>query len=222
MMKNFGKELLLVGCAAGLVLSATACSKIQDHAYSIAEKTENVAAMPEQYRITYEVQKPGEDAVTLVTKARDAKGNIYYSSGAKELLFLEEDGKYRLYEKNENDRFSEDAGGKLYTPDFIDSTAADFKEYAEQSKMQYTPGFKEDEETTVLNRSCRVFKNKVGIAGMNVTYVLQIDKESGICLGYNEVSETGIFTSEPSETVFTCTEFTVDHVELPTASAALQ
>ena len=97
-MKINGKKWMLAGFAAVLALSLTACSGIQEHAYGIAEKTDHAVTMPEQYRITYEVQRPGEESVTRVTKACDAEGNIYFSSGAKEILFLKEGEDYRLYE----------------------------------------------------------------------------------------------------------------------------
>ena len=60
-----------------------------------------------------------------------------------------------------------------------------------------------------------MFENTMGVAGMNVTYVLEVDKETGVCLGWNEISETGSFTAEPGKTVFSCTQFTVGDVDLP-------
>lgn len=220
-MKIFGKKLLLAGCAMGLVLSMTACSDIQNHAYAVADQTNHVVTMPAQYSITYEVQNP-DHAVTLVTKSCDAKGNIYFSNGEKEMLFIKNSGEYSLYEKGSDGNFVKAPGGKLYTSDYINTAAADFTECVDQAEMQFTPGFEEAEETMLLGRTCRNFKNKIGVSGMNTTYVLQIDKESGICLGYNEVSDTGIFTSEPSETVFSCTEFITNDVNLPVDFSALQ
>lgn len=214
-MKKTGKKFLVVGSMFGLVMSMTACSNIQEHAYSIAEKTENVVTMPQQYRITYEVQEPGTETITLLTKACDSEGNIYFSYEETEMMFLKEGSNYLLCEKDANGNFVESTDKKSYTGKYVNTATDVFTELAEQSTMQFTPGFKETEETKVLGRECRVFENKIGVSGMNVTYVMQMDKESGICLGYHEISETGIFTSEPSATVFTCTEFITDKVELP-------
>lgn len=218
-MKNLVKKLLAAGFAAGAALSMAGCSGIQAHAYSVAEKTEQAVSMPEEYSITYEVQKPEEDFMTLVTKARDEQGSIYFSDGEIEKLFLNEKGNYRLYERDGDGEFTESPGKKIYTESFIDTATAAFTQCAEQSELQFAPGFEEGEKTTVAGRACHVFTNKMGVGGMNVTYVLQIDEESGICLGYNEVSETGIFTSKPSKTVFSCTEFATENVKLPVEAA---
>ncbi len=221
MIKSMKTSLLILSSLT-LAFSMTACSRIQDHAMSIVEKTNNTVTMPEQYSITYEVQTPEEDVITLISKACDGEGNIYFSGADTELVFLNAgEGKYRLFEKGDDGSLSESTDGKFYTADYINTATEAFIACAEQSKEQYVPGFKEAEESAVLNRTCRVFKNKIGISGMNVTYILLADKETGICLGYNEAAETGIFTSEPSKTVFTCTEFTTDHVTLPVDIAAL-
>ena len=220
-MKKLIKTSFFALASLTLAISMTACSSIQNNALNIAEKTENTVTMPEQYNITYEVQEPEEDAVTLVSKACDAEGNIYFSNANTELLFLNTEGKYRLFEKDADGSFSESISGKLYTTDYIKTATTAFTECTEQSKNQYTPGFKETEESSVLNRPCRVFENKIGISGMNTTYILQVDKETGICLGYNEIAETGIFTSKPSKTVFSCTEFVAGSVTLPVDISAL-
>ena len=54
----------------------------------------------------------------------------------------------------------------------------------------------------------------MGVKGLNVTYHLCIDQETGICLGWTETKETGIFDSEASEGTFLCVEFLTDSVEI--------
>ena len=214
-MKRILKFGTIPFCAAVLAASMTACGSLPLNGSGSSEKT--AVVFPEQYSITYEVQKPGEDAVTLVTRARDGDGNIYFAGGSTELLFLSDGGKYRLYEKDAEGGFTEAAAGKRYTTDYIDTATAAFTACAEPEVNASTPGFDPAEDDTVAGRTCNVFENKIGVAGMNTTYVLQLDQETGVCLGYNELSDTGIFTSEPSKDVFSCTEFRTENVTLPVA-----
>ena len=213
------KQILKLGslalCTAALALSMTACGSLGGGAAASTGNRDTAVALPAQYSITYEVQKPSEDSISLVTKARDADGNVYFSSGDAELLFLNDEGRYRLYEPDADGNFSESSSGKLYTADYIKTATADFTACAQPDVNANTPGFDETEGTTVAGRTCTVYENKIGVAGMNTTYVLQIDQETGACLGYNELTDTGIFTSEPSKDVFSCTEFLTENVTLP-------
>ena len=140
-MKKTGRKLLFISCMAALVLSVSACAGVQKHAYSVAQKVEETVTMPEQYSISYEVQEPGEEMITLVTKACDAEGNIYFSDGQKEILFLNDEGRYRLYEKSPQGNFSESTSGKLYTDDYVKTETAKFDECANQSEQQTAPNF---------------------------------------------------------------------------------
>ena len=217
-MKKIEKKLLVIGWAVGMILSMSACasvSGIQEHADQVAEEKENLVTEPEEYSITYEVQEPEDGTITLVTKTCDAEGNIYYSNGERELLFLNEQGRYKLYERSGEDDFTESAVGKLYTSDYIEGETGEFNECAEQTEKQSAPGFSETDETSIAGRTCRVFENTMGVAGMNVTYVLTVDKETGVCMGWDEVSETGSFDAETSEELFSCTEFITEDVTLP-------
>lgn len=67
----------------------------------------------------------------------------------------------------------------------------------------------------MAERTCNLYTNAMGVAGLNVTYQLNIDQETDICMGWTEDKETGIFDSEPSEGTFLCTEFQTDSVVLP-------
>lgn len=213
-MKHFVKNGTLILGAGLFVFSLTACSGIQNHALAVAEKTEHAANFPSEYSITYEVQEPETNTIAQITKTCDADGNIYYSDEDQTILFLKDGDHFSMYEKNEEGDFTETTGNTLYTEDYVASATAEFTELAEQSKMQYTPGFEETGESSVADRTCRVFENKIGIAGMNTTYVLQVDEETGICLGYQILAETGIFDAETDKTTFSCTNFTDEDVTL--------
>ena len=214
-MKKIIKIGALTFCGAALALSMTACGSLGGSVAGSTGNRDAAVALPAQYSITYEVQKPGEDAITLVTKAQDGEGNVYYASGSTEQLFLNDGGRYQLYEKDADGNFSESSSGKLYTADYIKTATADFTACAQPDVNANTPGFDETEGTTVAGRTCTVYENKIGVAGMNTTYVLQLDQETGVCLGYNELTDTGIFTSEPGKAVFSCTEFLTEDVTLP-------
>ena len=219
-MKRRIQKGLLLFCAAALVLSAAACTDIQEHALHLTEQAKSVVTLPAEYSITYEVREPEEDAITLVTKARDSNGTIYFANGGEELLFVNRAGKYRLLEKKARGNFMETTTGKLYTEDDVETATAAFQECAEQSKIQYTSGFVQMEDSMVLERPCTVFENRIGVEQMNTTYILQVDQQTGVCLSWNEVSDTGIFTSKPSQTIFICTEFVTENVTLPVDLAA--
>ena len=51
-----------------------------------------------------------------------------------------------------------------------------------------------------------------------MTYQLYIDQKTGVCLGWTEEKETGIFDSEASEGTFLCSEFQAENVVLPNSA----
>ena len=55
-------------------------------------------------------------------------------------------------------------------------------------------GFSYAGDATVAERTCDLYTNTMGITGLNVTYQLYIDQETGACLGWTEEKETGILT----------------------------
>ena len=88
------KLVALFTCAIALIatLAFSSCS--------IMKNLENAVIYPESYSITYEVTT-AEGIVKSLTKTVDANGNVYTNNGENEQLFINQNGTYTLYERNE-------------------------------------------------------------------------------------------------------------------------
>lgn len=197
--------------ALGAMLFSLAGCSLDIFNNDIAETVNGSVTMPEQYSIAYEVET-AEGAVYTVKKVQDSDGNIYFKSGENEMLFIKGDKLYSLYVKDSDGKFISRDLADGYNMSYIDTATAEFATYAEQSKKQFIPGMKNDGEKEVLGRTCLVYSVSVGAENTGVTYTFLVDKETGICLGWEESKMVAGNELGSDGEIFECTEFITENV----------
>ncbi len=195
------------GCSvapAGNADTNTSSETADTSASGASESILNVVKMPEQYSITYEIES-SEGVIYTIQKTKDADGNIYFRSSEEELLFLTDGNNYILYQSDGSGNFSADDRDALYNTTYVDTVTEKFMEYAEKSKKQFIPGMGSTEEQIVSGRKCAVYTVETGAANF-------VDKETGICLGWEEVKAISGHELETDDEVFRCTEFLTENI----------
>ncbi len=212
---------MLAGCSmdgtAGGVGTQTASKMVvQDTNASVSAASTHAGALElsAEYRITYEMEN-GDGTLSLITMAKDSEGNLYYRDGAEELWFLSQGSGYVQAIPDEDGVLTPISSGTILKAQAVRENAASFWECVETSDKLIAPGFSYAGDATVAERTCDLYTNTMGITGLNVTYQLYIDQETGACLGWTEEKETGIFGSEATEGTFLCSEFQTEDVALP-------
>lgn len=170
--------------------------------------------LPTAYRITYEMEN-GDGTLSLITMAKDEEGNLYYQNGSEELWFLPQENGYIQALSDENGELVPISTGVILKMESVREKTAPFWACVEMSDKLIAPGFSHAGTSEIAGRTCDLYTNTMGIAVLNVTYQLYIDQETGICLGWTEEKETGIFDSEASEGTFLCSEFQTEDVVVP-------
>ncbi|MGM9602944.1 MAG: hypothetical protein ACI3W5_15340 [Faecousia sp.] len=212
-MKKFIKGilfLLVITSVLAVAFGLTGCSA-GFSGNDIAKTINESVTMPEQYSITYEVESASGEIHT-VQKMVDSEGNTYFKDGAEELLFIKEENNYALYQKDADGCFTTKDGSAVYNSTYVKTSTAAFLTYAERSKKQFIPGMNESGEKEVLGRTCLVYSVGVGAEDTGVTYSVLVDKETGICMGWEEAKaifghDVGIDGEN-----FTCTEFLTEDI----------
>lgn len=203
-MKHFRKVLsfLLMGVA---LLGLTGCDG------NIAKKVNESVTIPDQYSITYEVETP-VGKIKTVQKVQDSDGNVFFRSGAEELLFIKDGNLYALYEKDASGQYVARGMQAAYNAAYVDSVTAEFLNYTDRSKQKFLPGMKENGEQEILGRTCLTYSIAVGTESTGVTYSFYVDKETGICMGWDENKLASGYDLGVDGEVFCCTEFTVEDI----------
>lgn len=211
---------LMAGCTAGgneeFPQSGTSESASQEASQSSTSDGTRTPELPAEYQITYEMEN-GDGTLTLITMAKDHDGNLYYQAGSEQMWFLAVESGYMQAAPSEDGTLTAISTGTILKESSVRESTESFWDCVETSQKLIAPGFSNAGSATVAERNCDLYTNAMGVAGMNVTYQLYIDQETGICLGWTEEKETGIFSSDPSEGTFLCTEFLTDTISLPTA-----
>lgn len=203
-MKLFKKMISVLLTGAALLGLAGCGANFWDN--DIAQTVESSVTIPEQYSITYEVETAvGE--IRTVKKIRDGEGNIYFQSGDEDHLFIRDGDLYALYEKDSTGEYVARGLQAAYNETYVDSVSAEFLTYAERSKQQFVPGMQESGEEEVLGRPCLVYGVTVGAENTGVTYSFFVDKETGICMGWDESKRVSGQDLGADGEVFSCTEF---------------
>lgn len=173
--------------------------------------------LPAEYQITYEMEN-GDSTISLITMAKDSKGDLYYRDGTKEIWFLSQGNGYVQASPNEDGALIPTSSGTILKEKAVRENTAAFWECVETSDKLLAPGFSHAGIAMVAERTCDLYTNTFGITGLNVTYQLYIDQKTGVCLGWTEEKETGIFDSEVSEGIFLCSEFLTEDIVLPNSA----
>lgn len=176
----------------------------------IAQKVDGSVSFPAQYSIAYEV-KTSDGEIRTVKKSVDSEGNIYFCSDSEETLFIKDGKHYALYQK-QSGIFTANENSAVYDSIYVDAATSELLTYAERSKQQFLPGMKDNGEKEVLNRTCLVYSVGVGYGDTGITYSVLIDKETGICLGWDETKEIFGNNERADGEIFICTEFITENV----------
>lgn len=206
---------ILMGVIGGVIIPATLCgltacsANISDN--NIAETVNNSVTYPEQYSITYEVEA-STGVVRTITKTVDADGNVYFVSGETEKLYIKDGESYEIYERDDNGVFTVTDEQTAYNRMYVDSDTAEFISYAEQSKKQFIPGMESIGEEEILGRTCLVYGVVLGNDNTGISYSFYVDKETGICLGFDSDKSAAGFELGTDGEVFICTEFITEDV----------
>lgn len=221
------KQYFYIGIAASLLLIAMAGCAADGNAVAeaAAPSTENniqdtqvpdssACRLPAEYRITYE-RNNGDGTISRITMAKDGEGNLYYRNGSVEQWFLAEGSGYTLAVPDDGGRLAEISSGLILKVSAVQQNTASFWDCVETADKASAPGFSLTDTASVAGRTCDLYTCSIGISGLNVTYQLYIDQQTGICLGWTEDRETGIFDAEESEGTFICTEFQTENIVLP-------
>ncbi len=199
------KRIFVFICAvvAIAMLMLSSCSIIGD--------LRNAVEYPSVYTLSY-VVTTSDGSIYTVTKTVDNNGSVYYKDLDTEKLYINDNGSYTLYERNEEGTFVA-SGEEKYTKKVVDEETSGISEFAEASKMKLMPTAKNEGMETVVGRSCDVYKLGVGNDDNGAYYYYYVDAETGICLQLEaRHSALGQDVTVDSDT-FICTEFITENVE---------
>ncbi len=198
------KKLTTVLICIVLVISALALSSC-----NIISDLNNAVKYPDSYLLSYEITSD-DGIVSTVTKAVDEDGNVYYMDTDKESIYILDGSSYIRYEKK-NGEFVKTSGAKLTKTAMENETKA-INTYAEKSKDSFMPTAKQESDTEMLGRSCKVYKLGVGNENTGSYTYYYVDSETGICLG-TEVKNTALGNNVAyNGKSFICTEFYTENV----------
>jgi len=199
--------LIIMGCMTG-------CSELGKMAEKSAEINQSVS-LPEQYRIAYEVT--GHDGKTVkIEKAKDESGNIYYRFGETEKLFIKtNDNQYSIYEKDSDGNFKLLSDWKGHTATYVQNETKDFLKYAEALLRINSPNNKSTGDCEVSKRVCAGYEYKIGAGKTAVTYTLQVDKETGICMSFERTFESKNNIGINDFETIKCIEFQTENITMP-------
>lgn len=203
-MKNF-KKILVLALVLVAVAAFVGCN------LPSVEDVKGLVVYPEQYSITYEIESKG-GTITTVQKIVDGEGNVYFKSGDNEQLYIKDGDRYVLYQKDQNGKFVTFAGS-TYTQSYVEEQTKQFASYVEASRNQMMPTAKKSGTAQVLERECDVFTITVGSEKTGVCYSYYVDRETGICLGYESGMSAAGFDLGADNDVFRCVEFVSENVQ---------
>ena len=208
-MKFVTKKMIFWVLMQTFVFSLCACS-LQTLPENLTQRILDSVERPPQYSISYEVTSENGE-ITDVQKIVDENGNIYFRNGSEELLFIREGNQFTLYTPNDSGAFTVQNDTK-YTPAYVDTATASFDTYANFSRKQFTPGMQSDREQIIAGRSSQAYSISIGAAGTGVQYILQVDKETGVCLGWQEEKQVMGHSIQADGETFICTEFLTEQI----------
>lgn len=167
------------------------------------------ATFPEEYFITYAANKE-KDTLVHVTRARDAKGRIYFKSEFCQLLFVPSNGGYRAYRIEPNGMMVLESD-KYFTQAHILEETKEFTQYAEKATAQQIGKARHLEDAIVAGRACNVYEVEVHLAVFSQKFRCAVDRETGLCMKWGmDADLNGFQLSGPGG--FTCTEFYTEDV----------
>ena len=190
-------------------------------------------SMPETYSISYLRLDKGEEVST--TLARDAAGNIYFSDGDSEQVFVRGEDGYRMFPYSaETGSFGEWDGIVLSARSVREKTSP-FWNCADQTFIKWL-GTDFVESTEFLDRPCGLYHAEPGTLTFTYKCDLILDDETGICLCYaaDELLKGAKFSSTEEtpvvidigdydiggdEMAFSCVRFETENISFPLPAA---
>ncbi len=166
-------------------------------------------SLPNEFRITYEMEN-GDGTLSLITLSKNGDGELHYQNASEEKWFLAQGNGYIQAQPDEGGKLVPISAGTILKDTAFQDQTLDFWNCAEASEKRFAPGFEWERTEIIAGRTCDLYTNYLGIDNMNVTYLLYVDQETGICLGWMEDAETWIFDTQPAKGTFLCSEFSTD------------
>jgi len=218
-MKRKNMIVILILGVLFIMGTMTGCSKenLEQIAGEAAENS-RIVSLPDQYSIIYEVENTDGTIVTI-EKTRDEYGNIYFRSGETEKLYVRtSDNHYNIYEKDSEGNFKLSSDWKGNTAAFVQNETKSFLEYAEASSKKSSPPINSTGDCEVVGRSCETYEFKTGAGDNAVTYTLQVDKETEVCMAWEKTSTINGIRAGVNEETFRCVDFQVENITMPAYS----
>lgn len=106
----------------------------------------------------YEMEN-GDGTVSLITMARDGKGNLYYRDGSEELWFLSQGSGYAQAMPDEDGVLTPISSGTILKEKAVRENAASFWKCVETSDKLIAPGFSYAGDATIAERTCDLYTN---------------------------------------------------------------
>lgn len=168
-----------------------------------------IAKLLKQYFITYEVSDE-DGIVTVISKAVDADGNIYYKAG-EEYLFLYEGENFILYQR-EGEAFVKQEDKKYQTV-YVDNLTEEFENYVKKANLNTGGITKLVGEEEVAGRKCNIYEIVVKVLNFEQRYQFAIDQGNYICLSWKSVKNISGY-GEAGDESFLCTRFDTEGIDL--------
>ena len=209
-MKRKAAGLMLGILSLSLALSVTGCG-IKGGQYWMRDRMGG-GSLPDKYLITYEVCEVG--VVWQITKCRDVHGNVYFKSADVELLFIADGDKYTQYIMGIDGKWHKDVTEK-YSAGDIEERTKGILEYAGKSGEEYLSVATEAGTAEVAGRACQTYEIEIQILNYSQTYILSIDDETNICLGWQTNTLISQYDVSAHSVSFFCLEYITESTELP-------
>jgi len=218
-MKRKNTIAILIIGVLFIMAAMTGCStETLEKAAGEAAENSRVVSLPDQYSIVYEVEN-ADGTIVTVEKTRDESGNIYFRSGKTEKLYVRtSDNHYNIYEKDSEGNFKLSSDWKGNTAAYVQTETKSFLEYAEASSKKNSPPINSTGDCEVAGRSCETYEFKSGAGDYAVTYTLQVDKETEVCMAWEKTSTASGTRTGVNEKTFRCTRFQVENITMPAYS----
>lgn len=215
--------LLVAGALAAPVLPALAADGGSSAAGQTADAKETTwqerldrdgvaaLALPETYRIAFDLTVDDGMRVVRVEKAVDAQGNVYVGAGSDGLLFVRQATGYEAYALQPDGGFAL-VDGDLRTDACVEAASRDFEDcVAKVLPALGKAAFVGTDD--VAGRTCEHYELTVGLVGFTQTFEFDVDAETGACLRWASRGSLGGHELESSVDLV-CTQFETDVAEL--------
>ena len=194
-----------------IIILALTLAAVSFSSCGIINKVENAVSYPDAYSITYEITT-AKGLIHTLTKTVDANGNIYFKGMDGEKLYINSNGTYTFYEKNDLGVFAAVEGVK-YTREAVEKELSLFQSYAKQTTNKFIPTARNTGTKSIAGRTADVYKIGVNLLAVSFFHYYYVDKATGVCLGVEAVNTVFGNETKENEESFVCVEYVIENIE---------